>query len=616
MRKKKGLILLLLVTVFIGFAILFIGTQLEQEETRILSVEIPSNGKIERINCWEDKTGVFYVFLPSYADLSVTKISLNTSNPVWVNGRQLCDGDICAKFQLNVPYELSYVKRQKSYKATLIFMKSAGISTMYIETSTKSMDYIHAEKGNEETGVISLYDSAGILNYEDNQISIKGRGNATWTDSEKKAYSLNLLEEADLLGMGYAKRWILLANGLDQSNLRNKIVYEFARKIGLMHSPESRWVDLYLNGGYVGLYLLCERNEVHPERIDISYDNSFLISSELEYRLIKQNYPYILTGTNLAMRIHYPEVVSEESMAVLTAKWQAIENAVFSEAGIDVETGKRWEDLIDLDSWVRKYLIDEVFGNLDAYLISQYYYIDGNEVDGKVYSGPVWDYDASIGNPCTWQLENPYSFFADREKFRPGVNVSLISAILKKDEFRKRVEELYITEFLPEIECLLTDKIYLYVAEIEKSSAMNQIRWSIAEDAFYHRDYIVGFLSDRISFLYSMWVEGVEYHQVLIDQGVGTIYAHFAVPSGECLNELPEFQSTPYQDPLGRWYYSDTNELFDINKPITEDIEIYTKWEDRVDKKLGQIINLLPLGGVAILGIWLLATDIRKSRKT
>ena len=36
---------------------------------------------------------------------------------------------------------------------------------------------------------------------------------------------------------------------------------------------------------------------------------------------------------------------------------------------IDPETGKSWQELIDIDSWARKYLIDEVFGNLDAYLI-------------------------------------------------------------------------------------------------------------------------------------------------------------------------------------------------------------------------------------------------------
>ena len=616
MRNKKGLIVLLLILALFGFVAVFLGIQLEHQETRILSVELVSNEKIERINCWEDDTGSYYVFLPSYADLSVTKICLNTSMPVWLDGRQLCDGDICERFQLNVAYELSYIQQHKMYKTTLKFMKSEDVATMYIETPTKSMDYIHSQKGNEETGAISLYDSMGILNYQDNQISIKGRGNATWTDSEKKSYSVDLVDAADLLDMGMANRWILLSNGLDQSNLRNKIVCEFANKIGLAYSPESRWVDLYLNGEYAGLYLLCERNEVHPERVDISYENSFLISSELEYRLIQQDYPYILTNTKLAMRIHYPEVVTEDSKMGLTAKWQAIENAILAEDGIDPETGKSWQELIDIDSWARKYLIDEVFGNIDAYLISQYYYIDGNETNGKIYSGPVWDYDLSVGNQYTWQLENPYSFFAGRLKFKPGVVTTLIYTLSKKDEFRKRIEELYLTEIVPEMEALLTQEIYAYAAEIEKSAAMNKIRWAIEEDILSHRDYLADYLSKRNSFLYSMWVEGVEYHQVLIDQGVGTIYAHFAVPSGTCLAELPKFQSTPYQDPTGLWYYADTGEPFDIKKPITEDIEIYTTWVDNASKRKGQIAKLLPLGVIAVIGLGLVWVEVKRWKKS
>ena len=123
------------------------------------------------------------------------------------------------------------------------------------------------------------------------------------------------------------------------------------------------------------------------------------------------------------------------------------------------------------------------------------------------------------------------------------------------------------------------------------------------------------YLSKRNSFLYNMWVEDVEYHQVLIDQGVGTIYAHFAVPSGTCLTELPKFQSTPYQDPTGLWYYADTGEPFDITKPITEDIEIYTTWIDNVSKREGKIAKLLPLGAIAVIGIGLLWVELKRWKR-
>jgi hypothetical protein len=615
MMRNRKIIVLLLTLLLLGAAVLIAIIQMDQEDTLPLSVQIFSNERTENIYCWKDSEGAYYVFLPTYADLSEMKFHLDTSVPVWLDGRWISDGDICEGFQLNIPYELSYSQYHKVYKTTLTFMQSANIATVYMKTASQSMDYIHAEKGNEETGTISIYDCNGRLNYEGTQLSVKGRGNATWTDSEKKSYSLMLSDETNLLGMGKAQKWILLANGLDESNLRNKIVYEFANKIGLAYSPETRWVDLYLNGEYAGLYLLCERNEVHPERVDIAHENSFLISSELEYRLKQQNYPYILTSTNLAMRIHYPDVVSEDVTEELSAKWRAIENAILAGDSIDPDTGKSWQDLIDMDSWARKYLIDEVFGNLDGYLISQYYYIDGNEEDGKVYSGPVWDYDAAIGNAVTWQLENPYSFFVSRPQFRPGVDTTLIYMLSQKEAFIRYVKELYTTDVEPEIEFLLTEAIYVYTSEIEASAAMNQIRWSVEEDIASSREYIIEFLTKRNDFLRDMWIEGATYHRVRIDQGLGTIYAYFAVPSGSCLTELPEFESSPYQDPLGLWYYLDTGEPFDIQKPITEDIEIYSTWKDSTNKKIGQITKLMPLCVIAVIGVILVIVEVRRWRK-
>ena len=113
--------------------------------------------------------------------------------------------------------------------------------------------------------------------------AIRGRGNATWL-WEKKPYSLTLSKSADLLGMGAAKEWILLTNAPDPTHLRNKIAYDLAAEVGLLYSPESNWVDLYLNGEYTGLYLLTERNEIHPQRIPAG-NGTFLVSMELESRL-------------------------------------------------------------------------------------------------------------------------------------------------------------------------------------------------------------------------------------------------------------------------------------------------------------------------------------------
>ena len=110
----------------------------------------------------------------------------------------------------------------------------------------KDMDYIYRKKGNEESGNMTLYHTDGSVVFAGDMNSLKGRGNSTWTQFEKKPFALKLENAADLLGMGEAEKWILFANADDPSNMRNKMVYDYADAVGLPYSPDSQWVDLVI----------------------------------------------------------------------------------------------------------------------------------------------------------------------------------------------------------------------------------------------------------------------------------------------------------------------------------------------------------------------------------
>ena len=77
----------------------------------------------------------------------------------------------------------------------------------------------------------------------------------------KKPYLLKLTRKSDFLGMRPAKKWVFLANAADETNLRNKIVYDFARRLDFGFVPDSRFADVFLNGRYTGLYLITEKVE-------------------------------------------------------------------------------------------------------------------------------------------------------------------------------------------------------------------------------------------------------------------------------------------------------------------------------------------------------------------
>src|SRR5690606_4215333 len=101
---------------------------------------------------------------------------------------------------------------------------------------------------------------------------VKGRGNSTW-GMPKKPYRIKLDEKAPLLEMPTDKSWTLLANYGDQSLLRNDVAFEVSRRLELEYTPRQRFVELFLNGEYMGNYTLTEHVKESEDRIPIDEDN-------------------------------------------------------------------------------------------------------------------------------------------------------------------------------------------------------------------------------------------------------------------------------------------------------------------------------------------------------
>lgn len=614
MFKKKRILYFMIAVLITVAALIFV---LQEEETNVnpFYIRLDLEGETEVVRLWKSKDQEYCIFLPGYAELSDAYIQLNTTIPLTIDGRIVEQNMCCKEFQTGVRYEFSYKEFGKEQHSTLTFYRSSGVASVCIDTETGSMDHIHAQKGNKEAGSIRVYTATGEISYTGDLEFIKGRGNYTWTEYEKKPYNIKLSEEAELLGMGAARKWILLANAGDPSNLRNKIVYTFADELGLPYSPESEWVDLYLNGEYAGLYQLTERNEVQPERVNITQEGSFLVSMEVKSRLEDQEYSYVLTEEQQAFRIHYPENVSQNDLTQIKEQLQSVENAILAEDGIDTVTGRSWQELIDLDSWAKKYLIEEIFGNGDAGAISQFFYYNANDPEAKLNAGPVWDYDRTMGNPVAWHLASPQTFFANRLCVRDGFETPWFYSLYQKEEFYERVVEIYQEQCLPLLTEMFGDQIWDYHDQILQASKMNDIRWESEEGSLSQVEEIVSYMEERIEFLNQVWLEERAYHQIQADWGFGTYYAHYVVFEGDTLQYLPEAEDTEYNEFLG-WYCVDTDEPFDITVPVTEDMEIYAKWGDRASKKTGQVLKLAPIGMLALGGFLFLIIDIKRTRKS
>lgn len=324
------------------------------------------------------------------------------------------------------------------------------LPVVYIETENRDPvvskeEYIKTHlriQGNAE------FDSADLL--YDGEAQIRGRGNSTWM-ADKKPYRLKLDSKADLFGMGKSKHWVLLSNPFDSSLLRNTVSYNFSADLGL-EFQKSVWVEVIFNGTTMGNYELCEHVRVDDTRVDITNwedlaedgakaiyngnkstltkddrdelidlmteDMSWTTSDEVTYNGVTYSvseyfdYPDInggylteivrkveeytfVTDREMYISVDTPETLSDDMLDYISGYYQAFEDALFSEDFCTQYNGEtvRYTDLIDLQSFVGGFLVNEIFENYDFGRTSTWV---SQDIGGKLVYGPVWDMDHTV----------------------------------------------------------------------------------------------------------------------------------------------------------------------------------------------------------------------------
>ena len=570
-------------------------------------LEVQGEEGVERYACWRGENQQCYVFIPTYTDFSQACIVMNTNDTLSLEGEILDKKTDCSQFQANRSYALTYHGAFVEQKLDLTFVNIGQMPVIHIDTESGNMDFVHGKKGNEEKADIRIYSENGVLLSSKALKSIAIRGNSTSAE-EKKPYIIKFTEPENVLGMGSANKWVLLANAFDLTNLRNYIALEAARKSGLAYTPDMQWVELYLNGEYAGFYLLTEKIEVNDNRVEIPQQDSYLLSMEDRGRVITQNLPHYETQAGLAIRIRYPEVLSKADQDTLAAVLQQAENAILAENGIDPYSGAAWDECIDVDSWARKYLIEEIFANADAGKWSQYFYISGDEQ--KIYAGPAWDYDLSMA--ISWQTAMPNIWYCNRISADGYKIAPWFDALSQKAEFMQRVAELFEKEFLPILEVLIDGGVEQYALTVANSSAVNALRWGKSAVPEGNVEYIQTYLQERLAFLKDVWLEETEYVNMtafLGDEG----YVQLMVPAGATMNMLPEEQEG---DLLG-WYWSADRTPVTPDQKAVPDAQIYAMRVNKISvQQENRVMKLIPLCVIAVIGVGLVCVAFKRMRKS
>lgn len=502
--------------------------------------------------------------------------------------------------------------------SSVIWMYSENLPAVFIETESGTSEQIHADKNVREPGTISVLDADGSNAFNLPLAYIKGRGNTSFTEFDKKSYQIKLSDSAPFLGMDAAKKWIFTSNASDPTLLRNALSGDLAKHLSLPQTGNGVFVDLYINSEYVGNYYVTEKIEIDPARLPITdlekateiannttdlstfetawtdttkarqipenpddITGGYLLERDFNDRFLKEveiNESYFITDAQECFILRAPEYASQDQIAYIDSYIQSVENAILSFDGIDPVSGKNYEELIDTDSFVRKYLLEEVTANYDGGVASSYFYKDISSKSDKLYAGPGWDYDVTWGNAPAYL---GYASTSPERLSRLAEHMdssSWFSSLYGKPDFYAKVTSCYREEISPYLQ-ILADEVLPQLAEMTAASAaMDRVRWEeqyIANGTPQSREEALAFLSDYIAgrktFLDKAWIEQILVHRISFFTEA-MIYDTLYVFDGETLSAVPEF-TLDYAEFLG-WTDAEGASP-DLSSPVHGDMVFY-----------------------------------------
>ncbi|MCI8937846.1 MAG: hypothetical protein HFI44_13525 [Lachnospiraceae bacterium] len=603
MIASACLILLLLLTVS------YLQTDHEKEFVEGLSFASVLDGQEIRIGLWEDgEDGSYYLFLPSCFAKKEIELSLayeESYGKVEIDGAPYAAGDVFRdsgkerEHRIEVKGLFGSTYMDKPFKVLV----SENLPVMMVTVEDRE-DLIRLDEFDNkkyiETGTACILDEEGRIVCSEKLDKFKIRGNLTAT-LDKRPFTFSFKEPIGLCGMAPAVKWNLLANATDGSYIRNKTVLELANRSIDAYEPDGEFMEVYLNGQYMGMYLLTEAVEIGENRLAIDPAYSWFLEMELDFRL-EENEPFVVSERGQIFALRNAEGISAGEKSRIENMINDIESALFAQDGVSSISGKKLSQLIDMDSWAEMWLIQEISGDHDTGIASTFAYVTDKE-NPFLYAGPVWDFDGTMGNVNTPMFGNPAALVTSAGQSRPAGNANQnrwLSAMYRNDEFRKAVEDKYQQIFRGKLEEILDTGIELWAGRIRRSAELDGFRWhdkrldwmftlpkdySVPQGTDYRRfagleshvNMVKDFLSEKKEFLDKLWIEQVDFcvvevkneSQALNQDYYQTVY--FWVERGTPIADLASYETIDG----AHFYYVDA----DTGEAVTQDTII---WEDRV----------------------------------
>jgi hypothetical protein len=366
------------------------------------------------------------------------------------------------------------------------------------------------------------------FNDYDGMIGIETRGSSAQT-FPKKSYAVetrNTLAEnlnISLLGFPPENDWILYGPYSDKSLIRNILVFILANDIG-RYASRTKCCELVLNGDYQGVYVLMEKIKRDKNRVNITkiqptdvagdaVTGGYIIKIDKPAGAKLNGWespflPYPGAWQRIFYQYHYPDqdVIAPEQKAYIQNFIHSFESLMNNPNYANPQNG--YSKYIDVDSFVDFFILSEIAKNVDAYRLSTFFYKDQDSKNGKLFIGPLWDFNLAFGNAdyygcgfiSGWQVD-----FQQKDDFwqSPFWWKKLIVDTNFVNKIAKRWFDLRINIFTVQRIYSIIDSLVNHIDEAQKR---NFYRWHILSEYVWPNAFIGGSYPAEIRYL-KQWIQ-------------------------------------------------------------------------------------------------------------
>lgn len=314
--------------------------------------------------------------------------------------------------------------------------------------------------------VLSI-DGGGMTDdISDLTLQVKGRGNSTWGITQKKPIRLKFPKKTSICGFNKAKSYVLLANYIDASHMKNMLSLWLARKLDVPFSNHTMPCNLIINGSYQGLYLLTEKVGINSGSVNIDEEEGILFELDDQY---DEKYKFYSAPYNLPTMVKDPDFdeMDSEAGGITPEERLKLWEEDFNIALEGIKTGNGF-DYFDINSVINYILVNDFSLNND-WSIPRSFFIWKKRLgkDEKYYFGPIWDHDVAynfIGRTGT--------FTPLRDIWYPNFCKDLIENEEFKSLYKERVKYLK-NEVFPE----MLEAVDGYSELIAPHAMLDGVKW-------------------------------------------------------------------------------------------------------------------------------------------